>query len=148
MFVELFVGYWSNSLGLISDAAHMLFDCVALAIGLYASYIAKLKANDIYTYGYGRYEVIAGLVNGIFLIFIAFSVIVESIEVCCPRLIQLTRFQRVFNPPNINSERLMLVSIVGLGVNAIGILFFHEAYFGCFLILFSDSLQTFSWRKG
>eukprot|EP00475_Leptophrys_vorax_P033900 TRINITY_DN54024_c0_g1_i1.p1 TRINITY_DN54024_c0_g1~~TRINITY_DN54024_c0_g1_i1.p1 ORF type:complete len:698 (+),score=143.42 TRINITY_DN54024_c0_g1_i1:1-2094(+) len=115
MFVELFVGYWSNSLGLISDAAHMLFDCVALVIGLYASYIAKLKANDIYTYGYGRYEVIAGLSNGIFLIFIAFSVIVESIE-------------RVFNPPDINSERLLLVSIVGLGVNAIGILFFHEAH--------------------
>lgn len=52
MFVELFVGYWSNSLGLISDAAHMLFDCVALAIGLYASYISKYKANDVYTYGY------------------------------------------------------------------------------------------------
>ena len=40
MFVELIYGYWSGSLGLISDAFHMLFDCVALFIGLVASYIS------------------------------------------------------------------------------------------------------------
>jgi len=40
MFVELIYGYMSGSLGLISDAFHMLFDCVALFIGLVASYIS------------------------------------------------------------------------------------------------------------
>jgi zinc transporter 5/7 len=40
MFVELLYGYLSNSLGLISDSFHMLFDCMALFIGLCASYIA------------------------------------------------------------------------------------------------------------
>lgn len=39
-FVELIYGYMSNSLGLISDAFHMLFDCMALFIGLSASYIS------------------------------------------------------------------------------------------------------------
>lgn len=81
MFVEMFVGFYSNSMGLLSDAAHMLFDCVALAIGLYASYIAKWKSNDIYTYGYARFQVLAGLVNGIFLIFVSFEVFIESLEV-------------------------------------------------------------------
>ncbi len=52
MFVELIVGFLTNSLGLISDAGHMMFDCTALAIGLYASYIAKFQANDVYTYGF------------------------------------------------------------------------------------------------
>ena len=45
MFVELIYGYLSNSLGLISDSFHMLFDCMALFIGLCASYIAKLPAD-------------------------------------------------------------------------------------------------------
>jgi predicted house-cleaning NTP pyrophosphatase (Maf/HAM1 superfamily) len=45
MFVELIYGYMSNSLGLISDSFHMLFDCMALFIGLCASYIAKLPSN-------------------------------------------------------------------------------------------------------
>jgi zinc transporter 5/7 len=50
-------GFYTNSLGLVSDAGHMFFDCVALAIGLYASFVAKIKANAVYTYGYARYEV-------------------------------------------------------------------------------------------
>ena len=45
MFVELIYGYLSNSLGLISDSFHMLFDCMALFIGLCASYIAKMPAD-------------------------------------------------------------------------------------------------------
>ena len=44
MFVEIIYGYLTNSLGLISDAAHMCFDCTALLVGLVASYIAKLDA--------------------------------------------------------------------------------------------------------
>lgn len=52
MFMELFYGFWSNSLGLISDSFHMMFDCMALAIGLYASVMAKWKPNRIFTYGF------------------------------------------------------------------------------------------------
>lgn len=51
MFVELLYGWWTNSLGLISDAFHMLFDCMALAIGLYASVMKDWEANDVFTYG-------------------------------------------------------------------------------------------------
>jgi zinc transporter 5/7 len=40
----------------------MLFDCAALAIGLYASYIARLPANGMYTFGRGRFEVLSGYV--------------------------------------------------------------------------------------
>jgi len=81
MFVELIYGYMSGSLGLISDAFHMLFDCAALLIGLIASYITQLKDTDkIYTYGYGRIETISGLFNGIFLIFISYNIFCESVE--------------------------------------------------------------------
>lgn len=52
MFIEFLYGIWSNSLGLISDAFHMLFDCAALFVGLYASVMSKQKATRVYSYGY------------------------------------------------------------------------------------------------
>lgn len=53
-FVEFFYGLLGNSLSLISDSAHMLFDSTALAIGLYASFMSKLKPDGSYTYGYKK----------------------------------------------------------------------------------------------
>ena len=35
-FIEFLYGYLANSLSLISDSAHMLFDSSALGIGVYA----------------------------------------------------------------------------------------------------------------
>lgn len=113
MFVELIVGALTNSLGLISDAGHMLFDCTALAIGLYASYVAKLQRNSIYTYGYARVETLSGFVNGVFLLFIGLFVFVEGV-------------QRLFEEPEIRSDSLILVSVLGFCVNMIGLVFFHD----------------------
>jgi cation diffusion facilitator family transporter len=113
MFVEVAYGIWTNSLGLISDAGHMMFYCMALAIGLYASYISKVKPNQIYTYGYGRYEILSGYVNGVFLLFIGFLVFVEAVE-------------RLFAPEVVDGDGgLLTVAILGFGVNLIGIFFFH-----------------------
>uniref|UniRef100_A0A8C5C2N2 Zinc transporter n=1 Tax=Gadus morhua TaxID=8049 RepID=A0A8C5C2N2_GADMO len=51
-FVELFYGVWTNSLGLISDGFHMLFDCSALVLGLFAALMTRWKATKIYSYGW------------------------------------------------------------------------------------------------
>lgn len=71
MFVQLAYGVWTNSLGLISDgmdylffiiqliltfiplmtAIHMFFDCLALAVGLFASVMSKWPPNPRYSYG-------------------------------------------------------------------------------------------------
>lgn len=80
MFVELGYGIYSNCLGLISDSFHMLSDCLSLFVALVAAYISKGKANNLYTYGFKRVEVLSGLFNGIFLIFVAFNVFLESLE--------------------------------------------------------------------
>lgn len=50
-FVELFYGFVTNSLGLISDSFHMFFDCTALIAGLAASLITKWKSNERFSYG-------------------------------------------------------------------------------------------------
>eukprot|EP01114_Cavostelium_apophysatum_P015957 TRINITY_DN4457_c0_g1_i1.p1 TRINITY_DN4457_c0_g1~~TRINITY_DN4457_c0_g1_i1.p1 ORF type:complete len:694 (-),score=148.99 TRINITY_DN4457_c0_g1_i1:60-2141(-) len=115
MFVEVVYGYLTNSLGLISDACHMLFDSTALAIGLVASIVSKRPANDIFSYGYGRVENLSGFINGIFLVFIGGLVLTESAE-------------RFYHPQEINTDNLLLVSCLGLGVNLIGVFAFHDLH--------------------
>ncbi|CAI5464862.1 unnamed protein product [Closterium sp. Yama58-4] len=115
MIVEFSVGFLSNSLGLISDACHMLFDCAALAIGLYASYISRLDSPSMFAYGYGRFEVLSGFVNAVFLVLIATLIVFESIE-------------RILDPPDISTANLLAVSVGGLVVNMVGLVFFHEAH--------------------
>ncbi|CAG9105592.1 hypothetical protein JYU34_019001 [Plutella xylostella] len=114
-FVELFYGIWTNSLGLISDAFHMFFDCTGLVAGLAASLISKWRANERYSYGYARAEVVAGFVNGLFLLFIAFFILSEAVE-------------RAIEPPEVKHERLLLVSILGFLVNMVGIYAFHHGH--------------------
>lgn len=106
----------------------MLFDCTALFIGLVASVIASRPANKIFSYGfpclslfllsrYGRFEVISGFVNGIFLVFIAITVLLESAE-------------RFLHPQAIKTDNLFLVATLGLCVNLIGVFAFHDLH-GC-----------------
>uniref|UniRef100_A0A674PAI4 Zinc transporter n=1 Tax=Takifugu rubripes TaxID=31033 RepID=A0A674PAI4_TAKRU len=114
-FVELFYGVWTNSLGLISDGFHMLFDCSALVLGLFAALMTRWKATRIFSYGFGRVEILSGFINGLFLMVIAFFVFVESIT-------------RVLDPPNINTDMLTPVSVGGLLVNLVGICAFSHAH--------------------
>ena len=91
----------------------MLFDSTALAIGLWASYVSKFKADEIFTYGYIRTEVLSGFVNAIFLVFVAVSVLMEA-------------FERLVEPPEVHTDHLLLVSTIGFIINLIGLFFFHD----------------------
>ncbi|XP_047962449.1 probable zinc transporter protein DDB_G0291141 isoform X1 [Salvia hispanica] len=115
MVVEFVAGFMSNSLGLISDACHMLFDCAALAIGLYASYISRLPANGQFNYGRGRFEVLSGYANAVFLVLVGALITLES-------------FERILDPQEISTSSLLSVSIGGLVVNMVGLVFFHEEH--------------------
>jgi len=112
-FVELIYGVITNSLGLISDSFHMFFDCTGLLAGLVASVITKWKSNEKYSYGYVRAEVLAGFINGLFLIFISFFIFSEAVE-------------RLVEPPEVKHERLLPVSIAGFLVNIVGIVVFQH----------------------
>eukprot|EP00069_Balaena_mysticetus_P009974 bmy_20465T0 len=106
-----------SSLGLISDSFHMFFDSTAILAGLAASVISKWRDNDAFSYGYVRAEVLAGFVNGLFLIFTAFFIFSEGVE-------------RALAPPDVHHERLLLVSILGFAVNLVGIFVFKHGGHG------------------
>lgn len=91
----------------------MFFDCSALLLGLAASLVAKWKPNDKFTYGFGRAEILAGLANGLFLLFIALFIMKEAIE-------------RTFEPPEVHHERLFTISVLGFFVNIVGIFVFQH----------------------
>lgn len=81
----------ANSLSLISDSAHMLFDSSALAIGVWAAFMTKLKPSTLYSFGFERFTILSGFINGLFLIFVAFDIFTESIE-------------RIYAPPIVESD--------------------------------------------
>ncbi|KAI7866900.1 cation efflux family-domain-containing protein [Spinellus fusiger] len=115
MFVQLTYGVWTNSLGLISDAIHMFFDCLALGVGLFASVMGKWPSNSKYSYGYNRIETIAAYFNSVFLVLISISILVEAVL-------------RLIHPPEMSTQRLLLVSFVGLVVNLVGIFAFNHGH--------------------
>jgi cobalt-zinc-cadmium efflux system protein len=63
MVAEAVGGWLSDSLALLSDAAHMLTDVGALALALVAAYLATRRADDKRTFGYRRAEVLAAQAN-------------------------------------------------------------------------------------
>ncbi|XP_047114405.1 zinc transporter 5-like isoform X1 [Schistocerca piceifrons] len=112
-FVEFLYGIWTNSLGLISDGFHMLFDCSALVMGLLASVMAHWKPTKTFSFGYSRVEDLSGFVNGLFLLVISVLVFSKGVS-------------RLVDPPAINTQRLLAVSVAGLIVNLVGILVFRH----------------------
>lgn len=120
MLVEVGVGLYSNSLGLMGDAGHMLFDNMALAIGLWAACMADRPPDARFPYGYHRFEVLAGFVNAIFLIFVAITIMVEAVE-------------RFSAPPDVGSPHLLPTAVAGFLINMGGLMIFgHLAHHhGC-----------------
>lgn len=103
---EVIGGYWTGSLALLSDAAHVFMDIFALALSYLALRLSALPADDRHTYGYHRMEVIAALVNGITLGAIAIEIFSES-------------WKRWFNPEPIKSVEMLVIAVIGLVVNLV-----------------------------
>ncbi|HOV58647.1 MAG TPA: cation diffusion facilitator family transporter [Rhodanobacteraceae bacterium] len=104
MLAEAIGGYFTNSLALISDAAHMLTDTAALAIALIAIRIGRRAPDNLRTFGYARFEILAAMFNAVVLFLVAMYILYEAIE----------RFR---NPPAIASGAMMGIAALGLIVN-------------------------------
>ena len=78
VFVEVTLGFFVNSLAIISDGLHALLDAVSGTM-LFFAVRTSLKPPDAeHTYGHEKFEAIGGLVGGIALIAVAFLVFYEA----------------------------------------------------------------------
>src|SRR3954465_1860178 len=77
--VEGMGGWWTGSLALLSDAGHMLTDGAALALGAVAAWMARRPPSERHSYGLGRAEAHAALVNAAAMLVIVLALAYESI---------------------------------------------------------------------
>jgi cobalt-zinc-cadmium efflux system protein len=102
--VELVAGFWTGSLALLADAGHMLTDAGALALALFATWIASRPPTPAKTYGYYRAEILAALVNALVLLIVAGAILVEA-------------WRRWETPAAVLAGPMAVVAAAGLAVN-------------------------------
>ena len=106
LIAEVLGGLLTNSLALLSDAAHVLLDMLALGMSYVALRLASRPADDRHTYGYHRFEVLAALANGSLLFLMAVGIFREAWR----------RFQA---PEAVLAAPMLAVAVIGLGVNLV-----------------------------
>ncbi|MBU2559324.1 cation diffusion facilitator family transporter [archaeon] len=104
LIVEVIGGVISNSLALLSDAAHVFSDVIALTFSFLALRLAMKPASTSRTFGYHRAEVFAALANGIILLVVSLFIFKEA-------------YVRLSTPPEIKTTEMLLVAVFGLLVN-------------------------------
>ncbi|WP_421951149.1 cation diffusion facilitator family transporter [Pelagibacterium sp.] len=109
MIAEFIGGILSGSLALIADAGHMLTDAAALGLAWAAFRFGRKLSDSRRTFGYVRFEVLAGFVNAVTLFALVAWITYEAI-------------QRLFEPHPILAGPMLIVAILGLLVN-IGVFF-------------------------
>jgi cobalt-zinc-cadmium efflux system protein len=130
------VGAWlTNSLALLSDAAHMATDTLALAIALVAVRLSKRPPDARRTYGYARFEALGALANGVLLFVLASYILWVA-------------WQRFRTPLPVASMGMLAVALVGLVCNLIAMRLLHAGsgeslnVKGAYLEVWSDMLGS------
>ena len=77
---QVIAGIVSGSIALLSDAAHNFNDANALLIAYIARRISKKEANERFTFGYRRAEMIGALINLTLLAVIGLYLVYEGIS--------------------------------------------------------------------
>lgn len=133
--VEFVGGILANSLALQGDAGHMLSDAAALGVSFLAAWLATRPMTARRTFGFHRAEVLAALLNSVFLLGIAGWVGIRAIG-------------RLGHPVEVAAIPVLFIAIIGLIVNlvALKVLGHHQHsnlnIRGAFLHVLGDTLGS------
>lgn len=103
---ELIGGLLSNSLALLTDAAHVFMDVLALGLSFSAFRIACRPHDEKATFGYHRAEIFAALINGILLVIVVIVILREA-------------YERLLSAPEVRTAEMLAFASVGLVVNLV-----------------------------
>lgn len=104
--VEAVGGWLSGSLALLGDAGHMATDSLALALGAVAALLAQRPADRELSFGWGRAEVLAAIVNAVFMLLIIAGITYAAIN-------------RLRDPQPVQGGTVMVIAAIGLLVNVL-----------------------------
>ncbi|MBW8072973.1 MAG: cation diffusion facilitator family transporter [Ferrovum sp.] len=104
--VEVFTGWLSGSLALLSDAGHMVSDALSLGLGTLAVWIGKRPPTQRHSYGLQRAEIIAAALNGLLLLGVIGIISVEA-------------FERITHPSPVHPFPVMGVAVLGMILNTL-----------------------------
>jgi len=99
-------GILSGSLALIADALHNFSDAISLIIAFGARRIARRPANPAMSFGYGRAEVVAALINYTTLVVLALYLIYEGI-------------MRLLDPEPVDGWLVVWIAVLALTVDLV-----------------------------
>lgn len=102
--IEAVVGWWGNSLALLSDAGHMLTDTSALLIAAFGAWLGQRGPSMRHSYGFGRGEFFAALINGLMMLVVVSFILIHAIE-------------RMQSPVAVKGEAVSVVAFIGLLLN-------------------------------
>ena len=107
--VEIIGGILTNSVAIMADALHDLGDSASLGLAWYFEKVATRKRDHTFTYGYGRFSLLAAFINGIILLTGSLIILNETIP-------------RLFNPEEVNTRGMIILAILGVIFNGLAAL--------------------------
>lgn len=113
LITEIVGGFWTNSLALLSDAAHVFLDLFALILSLAAIKLASFPASDRHTFGFHRSEVFASFINGLTVFLMAVGILYEA-------------WLRFAAPEQVKSLPLLVIAVIGLSMNLLAAKALHS----------------------
>ena len=102
--LEAGAGWFSNSLALLTDAAHNFSDALALGLSWWALSVSLRPASDSRTYGYHRVGILVALLNASTLIALSLLVAYEALR-------------RLQAPPAVHEQTIIVVALIGFFLN-------------------------------
>ena len=102
--VEVYAGFRSGSLALLSDAGHNFTDALALFLSWFCFYLQTKPADETKTYGYHRAGVLAAFINAITLVVLSAWILYESVV-------------RLRNPQPVQYSVMLVVAALALVMN-------------------------------
>jgi cobalt-zinc-cadmium efflux system protein len=114
MIGEVIAGFAAHSLALLTDAAHMLTDAVALLVAVVSAVIARRPARGAYTYGFARVDALSGQANGITLLVLAVLFEVQAVR-------------HLVHPGQVHGGVVTAVAAIGGVVNVVAVFLARRA---------------------
>ena len=116
MVLEITAGWLYNSMALLADGWHMSSHALAIGLSAMAYVTARTYAKDTrFACGTWKIEVLAGFASALFLVGVAITMVIGSLE-------------RLISPQAIQYQEAMVVSVLGLAVNIVCALILGRAH--------------------